>query len=332
MSTRIEYLPTSLAEIRARRRPRALALVWLFELLAGFLLATPIHAWARRVWGSHPDGDAILFAPGGRALLTWLGEGDASLTIVTREVLVLLFVVGLASTIVLGAVVAMLATDARETDTIDEARDGTLAAQLDAPSPRIRAVRTPFALATGLTAFLPSSAAAILFTVLQTAVLALGLAAATAIGSALAPGSGDARAFTWSLVVFVPFVAGALFVGVFSDVARVAIARGIATSDDARSGLGWLRHGLAVAFRTMRARGGSLFGGWAWRAAIALLLVVVGGWAGTRAGAAGGSLLLLLFAFHQLLVLGRAALRVSFLAQALRALVVEPPAQARSDL
>src|SRR5690606_3936791 len=53
-------------EVRARRRPVATLLVYFWELAWALLVAAPVHAWARRSWGTHPDGDAVLFRPGAR--------------------------------------------------------------------------------------------------------------------------------------------------------------------------------------------------------------------------------------------------------------------------
>jgi hypothetical protein len=70
------------AEIRARRRPGAVVLVFLWELAWALVVATPVHAWATSAWGAHPDGDAVLWLPGGRDLLVWLGQEDAALGVV----------------------------------------------------------------------------------------------------------------------------------------------------------------------------------------------------------------------------------------------------------
>ena len=79
------------------------------ELAWAFVVATPVHAWARRAWGAHPDGDAVLFAPGGRDLLVWLGQDDAGLSVTARTTIVLLAVGAVLLQLPFGALVASLA-------------------------------------------------------------------------------------------------------------------------------------------------------------------------------------------------------------------------------
>ena len=101
--------PLEPRQIRARRRPRAILFVWLWELVCALVIATPVHAWARAVWGAHPDGDAVLFRPGGHALLTWLADAGPALGIVVRTTFLLLIVLGILGQIVTGTLVALLA-------------------------------------------------------------------------------------------------------------------------------------------------------------------------------------------------------------------------------
>ncbi|MDF2697380.1 MAG: hypothetical protein K0S65_5763, partial [Labilithrix sp.] len=75
--------------IRARRRPGMVLFVWAWELVCAFFIATPVHAFAKAVWGSHPDGDAVVFRPGGRSLLTWLGDEGPALAVVLRTTFLL---------------------------------------------------------------------------------------------------------------------------------------------------------------------------------------------------------------------------------------------------
>ena len=101
------------ADIRARHAPVAIVLVFLWELAWALLVATPVHAWAHRTWGSHPDGDAVLFRPGGRELVSWIGALDDASVVVLRTTLLLLFVGALVSQIPLGALVGVVADLAR---------------------------------------------------------------------------------------------------------------------------------------------------------------------------------------------------------------------------
>jgi hypothetical protein len=56
--------PVDVARIRARARPRAVLFAWAYELVAAFVIAVPLQAWAIAVFCAHPDGDAIAFQPG----------------------------------------------------------------------------------------------------------------------------------------------------------------------------------------------------------------------------------------------------------------------------
>lgn len=286
-------------EIRARRRPRAVAYVWLWELACGLLVATPVHAWAQRVWGAHPDGDAVLFRPGGHALLAWLGGDDAALAVVTQTTLLTLLVCVVLGQIVTGALVAALAT-------------GTGRAG--------RAPRGLFALRAGLDAFWPLAGLGVVAAIVEGFLLGVGLFTSSTLDGALADSLGDARAFTARLAVLAVFVALALLTGVVADLARVAIARDVALSPGPRRVRARMRDGVVAAIHTARATLGRAALAWGWRAAAALALVYVGGRAGELVGGRGGAALLALFAVHQLVVLVRAALRASWLANALRLL------------
>jgi len=95
-------------EIRARQRPVAFVLLYLWELAWSLLIAAPIHAWARRSWGAHPDGDGVLFRPGARELATWIGGADEAAAVVVRMTILLLVVGAIIGQVPLGALVASL--------------------------------------------------------------------------------------------------------------------------------------------------------------------------------------------------------------------------------
>ena len=102
-------MPLEPRAIHARKRPVAVASMFVAELAWAFVVATPVHEWVRRAWGAHPDGDAVLFAPGGRDLLVWLGQDDAGLSVTARTTLVLLVVGAVLLQLPFGALVASLA-------------------------------------------------------------------------------------------------------------------------------------------------------------------------------------------------------------------------------
>ena len=286
------------SEIRARRRPRAVLFVWLWELACALLLATPVHAWAKAVWGAHPDGDAVLFRPGGHALLTWLADAGPALGVVVRTTFLLLVVFGLLGQIVTGTLIAFLAT-------------GT--------GPRGHAPPATFALRAGAASFFPLLGIGIVFGAIEGFVLGMGLFASSGIDHALQPRIGDAHAFTARLVVLGLFVLVTLLVGVIADLARVTIVRDVAMSEDRPVSMRRaMRDGVVSAMTTARRALGRAALGWGWRAALSIALVYAGALAGDVVGGRGGGALWLLFVVHQLIVLVRAGLRASWLANALR--------------
>lgn len=280
-------------DIRARRAPVAVLLVFVWELAWALLVATPVHAWAKRVWGAHPDGDAVLFRPGGRELSSWIASGDDASAVVIRTTAILLVAGAVIGQIPLGALVASL----------------------------VRRVRPPQALAVGVRAWLPLLGILVLAGAIEGMVLSVGMLGASALDGALRDRMGDARAFGVRLAVFGLFVVVAAVVGVIADLGRVAIARHVAERDpdaEPESGLRVLRIGIRAALATTRRAIGRAVLAWAWRAALAAALVVVGAVLGSMAGGRGGAVLAGVFVAHQLLILARTALRASWLANALR--------------
>lgn len=280
-------------EVRARQRPRAIILVYLWELVWALLVSAPIHAWAKRSWGAHPDGDAVLFKAGARELSVWFGGGDEALAVVVRVTMLVLFVGVIVGQVPLGALVAAL----------------------------IRRIRATQALAVGVRAWLPLSCVLFIATFVELAIIGGGVFAATAIDHALRNRMGDARAFGVRLAVFAFFVLLAAIVGVVADLARVAVARDVADQDpdaEPRSGFTVLRSSFGIAFSTMRRRFGAAFIGWTWRTLLGVMLLGLAWIIGSLVGGRGGLVLFLLFLLHQGIVFVRTALRASWLAHALR--------------
>ena len=147
----------------------------------------------------------------------------------------------------------------------------------------------------------------------------MGLFASSGIDHALQPRIGDAHAFTARLVVLGLFVLVTLLVGVIADLARVTIVRDVAMSEDRPVSMRRaMRDGVVSAMTTARRALGRAALGWGWRAALSIALVYAGALAGDVVGGRGGGALWLLFVVHQLIVLVRAGLRASWLANALR--------------
>jgi len=284
------------SEIRARRRPRAVAFVWLWELVAAVVVATPVQAWARAIWGRHPDGDAPIFRAGGQDLVAWVLDRGLALSIVLRTTLLLLFVLALVAPLVTGALGASLVT----------------AQSRRAPS-------AMSSLRLGLAAYWALLVVGALATACEGLVLGIGVIASSLVDHRLVNALGDAHSFLVRLAVLAVFFAGVLVLGVVADLVRVAVIRAVALDPEATT-LTHLRRALAGAVATARRSLGRATLGWAWRAILASALVVVGGLLGDAVGGRGGAVLVALFAAHQILIFGRAALRASWLANALRLL------------
>ena len=284
------------SEVRARKRPRAIALVWLWELAFAALLATPVQAWAASVWANHPDGDAPIFRPGGQDLLGWLKYGGQPFSIVLRATLLALFFAALVAPLVTCLLGAQLAT---------------------ARGQRAPSTRSSLRLALGM--YFPLLVVGALATALEVLVLGIGLLASSVVHHRLVEPLGDARAFLVRLVVLAIFLAVVLVVGVVGDLLRVAVVRAVAKEPDARA-LPVLRRAVPHAAATARRSLGRATFGWAWRALASTALVVVGSLLGDAVGGRGGLVLAALFVAHQLLVAGHAALRAGWLANALRLL------------
>jgi hypothetical protein len=302
--------------IRARKRPLAIVYVYLAELMWALVIATPVHAWARRAWGAHPDGDAVLWLPGGRDLVVWLGQPDAALAVVTRTALVLLMLGMIAMQLPLGALIASLAF----------VRGG----EPGAPDTG-RSLRGQSALRVAVGAFMPLAGLLVLGSVAAIVVLAVGGAASSAVDHGFADRLGDARSFTLRLVTFALFVAVAALVGVVVDLARAAVARDVGLAEEkGTTAPGWttMLRGLRTAFAVARRELRPASIAWAWRAALSLALIGIGIAAAQALGGRGGAALFGLWVVHQAIVLVRVALRASWLARAVA--LVAPVQDARS--
>jgi len=311
--------PLAPRSIHARKRPVAIAFVFVMELAWALVVATPVHAWARRVWGGHPDGDAVLFAPGARELMVWLGQNDAALAVTARTTIVLLAIGAVLMQLPFGALVASLAFG-REVRTEDA--DGE---RVHLGAPRLRG-----ALQIGVSAFLPLAVLFVLGSVASLIVLLLGGLAASALDHTLTEALGDARSFTVRVVLFAMFAAVAAVIGVVVDLARAAVVResGLsAASGTASPAWNVMLRGVRIALKTSRSSLGRATLGWTGRTVVGIALLAIGYVAADTFGGSGGLSLTLLFGIHQAVVLGRVALRASWMARALA--LVAPVQDAR---
>jgi hypothetical protein len=293
--------------IRARRRPLAILFVFAWELAWALVVATPAHAWARRVFGAHPDGDAALFVPGGADLLAWVGPMDAAEATVFRVTALLVLVGVILSQVPLGVLLASLALGRDETG-----RAPTLADARRASAATFLPLLTTLAVASAL----------------QIALLGLGGIAGSALAGALTSSLGEIGAARAGFAAFAPFAILVLALGVAADLVRAALVRdsalglgaGADPGDGERAATAWGAFVLALgdAWRVGPRGFGRAFFAWAGRALAGLALVLLGALASSRLGGRGGFALFALFAIHQVAVLLRTALRASWLARALR--------------
>ena len=319
--TRATIAPLAPHSIHARKRPAAIVFVFLAEAAWALLVATPVHAWARRAWGGHPDGDAVLFIPGARDLMVWLGQDDAALPVTVRTAIVLLAVGAVLMQLPLGALVASLAFGRVPPPPSDEsdASDDTAPENAAPPATTMRSLRLRGALQIGVSAFLPLAVLLVIGSITSLLVLGIGSIAAGALDSAFTDALGDARSFTVRVVVIGIFTAFAAVIGIVIDLARAAAVResGLAAIDGTASPA-WnvMFRSLRIGLRTSRLHLGAATLGWAGRAVVGVALFAIGYVAADMLGGQGGLSLTLLFAIHQAVALGRVALRASWMARA----------------
>jgi hypothetical protein len=273
--------------MRARRRPVALFVYYIYQLALSLVLAWPLSRSLASAFGGHPRGDAVLFDPGGWALLALRGAYDRA----SPALFGLLLLVTM-----LGAAAGLLPLSALLTS-ISHATPDTRA-----PRPRHLA---PYLVAT----FAPLLYLLALGTALELALLAIALWAFGASREALEPRFGDARADQIAALVGLGVLLIAGVSAVLHDLARAAVVRYRA------SAFGAIRAALAT-FRRVSFR---VLWSWAWRGFVALSLVAIVAFVVPHLGARGTMSLVSIALLHQLVIMARAALRASWLARALRA-------------
>jgi hypothetical protein len=278
--------------MRARRRPFAILFVYAFQATCALAVAWPMTALVRRAYGAHPDGDALLFEPGGLDLLAMLVE-----LLPARSALVPPLVLGVAFAAVVGLVplAALIAS--------------LMCARRDRTAPRILDV-----LPIAFRSFGPFAVLLALTLLVRVAVVGVGFGFGALVTAGTERSLGDARAAQLGAAATVLMVALALAVNAAEDVARAAIVR---------FRVGALPS-IRIAAFVLRGAGLRLLWEWAWRGIAGLLLVAMAASLATRLGGRGGATLAFLFVVHQAVVLARVALRASWLAAALRAIDSQP--------
>jgi hypothetical protein len=278
--------------IRARAHPWAIAAVWAWQVAVALLLAWPAASLVRAAWGSRPGGDAVLWTEGGHALLALLLHEAHGVEAGLRGAVLAIAAASVAGLVPTGALMAAIA------------RPRTARAFVRAIQASLRAFP---AMVTCGAAFLAS----------QAAVLGAGAFIGT-LSEGWAHGRlGEARAQLVAGAAWLPFLAGAVVLGVTHDLARAAIVvRG------ERGLRGWL-----TGFQLLRAAPVAVCSAWAWRTLVAAGLVAAAAMFAGRVGGAGGAWLLLLAAAHQAVAACKVALRASWLARAMRSATPQPASE-----
>jgi hypothetical protein len=270
--------------MRARRCSRAVAALWVWEVLAGVATAWPVVAVVRSVYGSHPHADAILWEPGGLALLDLLVRSlPLSGALLAHLAVVAIFVAFIGVLLASALFVCIGFGDP------------------DGGSPGLRR-----ALLASLPAFGPSAAIFATALVFEASLAAASLTLAGLAATGFERSLGDVAADGVALSLVGVCAAAAAVAGVLQDVARAAIVR---------TGTG-VREGVRTALRALST---SLIWSWGWRAVASVVPIGFGALLAERLGGRGGFSLTLLFAVHQAVILARTALRASWLARAMRA-------------
>lgn len=273
--------------MRARRRPGAIAAVYLWQLAAGAVLAAPAASVVRATWSSHPDGDGPLFADGGLELLEMVMRPDRAGAAISSHVTLLSVAFWLASVLPLSFLLFSIAHTTAD----------------------VRAPRAKQLLPRVVQTVIPMLALLGMATTAMLVTGGLGVWLGAAAMSKLEASLGEARGDQLGALAFVVLLAPAASVGVVHDLARAAVVRFRMGPLDA----------VRVGAKTFVRQPARLLWSWAWRALAGLAPVVLAALVATRLGGRAGAALAALFVLHQLVVASRVALRASWLARALRA-------------
>ncbi len=275
-----------IARVRARHHPVLVAMLWLVELAAAALVIWPVGAIVRSAFGAHPRGDAVLFDDGGMALLDFLARAlPAAAASLSAHVLVTIPLAFLAMVVAFGSAIVTLGAEV----------EGTLRAR------GRRAVDQSFSSLRALTV------QSLLVLVAQILVLVFAGLIFAGTAGAFAGRFGVATADRIGFVVALPFALAAPVLGVVRDVAATQVLLA-----DAR-----LFRAIATGFRLVAARPMLLLE-YALRSMAGLAVIGLGAMIANRLGGRPGAALIFLALMHQVAAGLRVALRVSWLAAAIR--------------
>ena len=274
--------------IRARRRPRVVMLLWLWEATLGVLLGSTFASVATTAYGHHPDGDAPLFAPGGLPLLDLARHSLAARGPLLAATLL---------TVAFARFVGILPAAAVFADILFT-------------TSRKRAPPLRHVLLRGLVALPASLSIAVVTLALQGAAVAFGLIVAATLSSSAVARLGARDGDLVVLAIAALGVAGAVVVGVTGDIARASVVRHeapafIAIPQGMRS---FARHPMALTWSYL------------WREASSWVPVIVVAMVATELGGRGGLALVVLAGLHQAVIVTRASIKASWMSRVLRAL------------
>jgi hypothetical protein len=274
--------------VRARLRPWTVVTLFAWEASLALVVGTSVASVAGQAYGRHPDGDAPLFAPGSLALLDLLRHSVAA-------------VAPVATTLFLVALLARLG------GLLPAAVASTQMAFATARTRRAPSIRDVAARALG--------AVPAMFTVtmlafaLEATVVLLGVALAGSVSTWATGRFGEAEGDEAALGVGLVVMALAGFVGVGGDLAKASVVRNDARALTAvESSIAALSaHPIALPYSA------------AWRGAASLVPVALAATLTTYLTARGPTAMIVIAAIHQTVVIVRVAIRMSWMAKALRA-------------
>jgi hypothetical protein len=270
--------------VAARRRPLAVLFVWAWQTAWAWAIAWPVGRVIASIYGTHPDGDGVLFRPGALELSELVMSAQRATPALSGHAVALIPLGIFLGLVPLAALLFSLSsTDA------------------EGRAPRARDLREPVA-----NAFRPLAlllvAFGLVFTLLT--VLAVSAGAVTWLIDAT-----WARQHAEQAATVVGIGLLFLVVGILHDLARAALVRH-RVSVLAAIHLAWLafhRRPLAAVWH------------YAWRGLVGWLVVVLAAMVATRLGGRAGFALAALALVHQVAIAARIALRASWLARAIRA-------------
>ncbi|MGD0674332.1 MAG: hypothetical protein ABSC94_02875 [Polyangiaceae bacterium] len=277
--------------LRARHCRAGVVGLWAWEATVGLAIAWPAESLARGFFGADPSGDAVLWEAGGRRLLAFLDAQTQAIEALGHAAL---------CTLILAAIGGLLPMCAVMTAIVDASRG-----------------RRPPAigLAASAARLFPTSAALLIAAAVAEILVLCGAMAVFEVLEAWFHGPlGEAEALHLAAVVgAAPSMAIAISVFVMHDLAQGAAVRW-------RVGAG---SALVLGLRALRRAPRMILWSFSWRAGVGLLPILAGAALANRIGGQGDVALVGLGVAHQATIFARVALRVSWLARAMRA-VPEP--------